>query len=896
MRLRIPHRRRACDQPIRSFEGCRAVELLHQASAVTETVWVARAIAHAASWLPGLAALLACLALIDAGAQESPSTGAMTPPEVVERVDAVYPPAALAARQEGTVMLVVTVGADGSISDVSVQDSRGEMLDQAAIEAMKHWRFRPAHRGDEAIAARIRIPFLFALPASPAPSTTAQETPAPAPEQPAAAATETASDAAGNEAPIDVTVRGKARPASRGISDFQIDIGALAAVPRQNATDYLKLVPGVLLTNEGGEGHAEQVFLRGFDAREGQDIEFSVEGVPINESGNIHGNGYADTHFIIPELISYLRVIEGAYDPRQGNYAVAGSADYELGWGTPGITTKFSAGSFDTKRLLFVWGRGQPNSDTFAGVELYETKGFGESRSGDRARAMAQLAGDAGPHHYRLLASGYIASFHSAGVLREDDVLAGRKRFYSTYDPYEGEDASRISLSGQVVSRFGQLTLDNQAFLIARPIRFRENFTGFVLDHQTDLQRLHPQRGDLLDASSNQWTLGARGSARITSQFLNQTQSFENGYFLRGDFVSSQQSRIDAGSHHPYKIEIDEDSRLGDIGLYFDANLRPLSWLTLRGGMRGDLLTFDVTDNCAVHTVLHPSQSNPPGDTSCLNQEEMGIHREPFQKSSSFGLVYLPRGSILVGPFFGLTGTASYGKGVRSTDPVYVGQDLRTPFASARSREVGLGFERHLGFAELALKSVWFETKVDRDLIFSETAGRNIIGGSSTRVGSASSGRLTGTFFDLSANFTYVNATFDDDKLLIPYIPDRVLRFDGVVFGNLFADRVQPLGSPLRGLISTGITYVGPRPLPYGERSNEIFTVDLSASIGWWFIDFGFSATNLFNRQYRLSEFNYVSDFHTNPALPTLVPARHFSAGAPRTLLFTISVNLGGGK
>jgi hypothetical protein len=94
-----------------------------------------------------------------------------------------------------------------------------------------------------------------------------------------------------------------------------------------------------MLTNESGEGHADQVFLRGFDAKEGQDIEFSVGGVPINESGNLHGNGHADTHFIIPELVSSLRVVEGPFDPRQGNYAVAGSANYELGLAERGSTS-----------------------------------------------------------------------------------------------------------------------------------------------------------------------------------------------------------------------------------------------------------------------------------------------------------------------------------------------------------------------------------------------------------------------------------------------------------------------------------------------------------------------------------------------------------------------------
>src|SRR6202035_2708340 len=132
-----------------------------------------------------------------------------------------------------------------------------------------------------------------------------------------------------------------------------VEIGKLAQVangnPHGNAADLLKLAaPGLLLTNEGGEGHAEQVFLRGFDAREGQDIEFTVGGVPINGSGNLHGNGYADTHFIIPELVETLRVVEGPFDPRQGNYAVAGSANYELGLEKRGLTAKYTTGSFNT--------------------------------------------------------------------------------------------------------------------------------------------------------------------------------------------------------------------------------------------------------------------------------------------------------------------------------------------------------------------------------------------------------------------------------------------------------------------------------------------------------------------------------------------------------------------
>ncbi|HEY0253019.1 MAG TPA: Plug domain-containing protein, partial [Kofleriaceae bacterium] len=121
-------------------------------------------------------------------------------------------------------------------------------------------------------------------------------------------------------------VRGHEAAPSVGASDVRVEAKQLATeIPHKDATELLGWAPGFLLTNEGGEGHAVQIFLRGFDAREGQDIELRVNGDVVNQAGNLHGNGYADLHFVIPEVVQALRVIEGPYDPRQGNFAVAGS-------------------------------------------------------------------------------------------------------------------------------------------------------------------------------------------------------------------------------------------------------------------------------------------------------------------------------------------------------------------------------------------------------------------------------------------------------------------------------------------------------------------------------------------------------------------------------------------
>ena len=108
--------------------------------------------------------------------------------------------------------------------------------------------------------------------------------------------------------------------------------------------------------------------MRGFDAHDGQDIEFTVGGVPINESGNLHGNGYSDTHFIIPELVESLHIVEGPFDPRQGNYAVAGSADYELGLAERGMSARYTQavtrqGDRRYRWNVDVWRRRGFNSD-----------------------------------------------------------------------------------------------------------------------------------------------------------------------------------------------------------------------------------------------------------------------------------------------------------------------------------------------------------------------------------------------------------------------------------------------------------------------------------------------------------------------------------------------------
>jgi protein TonB len=64
--------------------------------------------------------------------------------------------------EAGRVVLNVQVSATGAAEQVSVRTSSGsERLDQAALKAVKQWKFIPARRGDEAVAAQVLVPITF---------------------------------------------------------------------------------------------------------------------------------------------------------------------------------------------------------------------------------------------------------------------------------------------------------------------------------------------------------------------------------------------------------------------------------------------------------------------------------------------------------------------------------------------------------------------------------------------------------------------------------------------------------------------------------------------------------------------------------------------------------------
>ena len=75
-----------------------------------------------------------------------------------------YPDNARREGKEGRVVLRVLVDEEGKSKSVEVSDSSGsEILDRAAAEVIKHWRFSPARYGNKSVESWVKIPIDFRL-------------------------------------------------------------------------------------------------------------------------------------------------------------------------------------------------------------------------------------------------------------------------------------------------------------------------------------------------------------------------------------------------------------------------------------------------------------------------------------------------------------------------------------------------------------------------------------------------------------------------------------------------------------------------------------------------------------------------------------------------------------
>ncbi len=810
--------------------------------------------AAAAAWCP-LASGQAALAP-PADEPEGEQTG-LHPPKLVHEVEAAYPDEAREAGIEGCVVMEIHVDESGAVTEAIVLDGPGHGLDEAARDAVLGFAFEPATQDGVPVASVVEFRYAFnaghgeADPENP-----------PGDEEILAVVEPPQDDPilqAGQDGDDEYTSIVTATKLGRAASDFTFTHALLATAPVSTASDYLGMAPGLTVTQHSGYGKAHRIFLRGFDAVHGQDLEIRVAGIPINEPSNIHAPGYADLHFLIPELVGSLRVMEGAYDPRQGDFAVAGSAWFDLGLSTRGLLGQFSGGRFGTFEGLLAWGPRSMDEETFLAGAFGRSSGFGPERAWMSGRFMGQaLVPLGGGVNLRLLATSYAARFDAAGVVRLDDLRDGTMGFYDTYDEEQGGLSLRHQFLAGLEGGGDAERWSVSLYGVRRDLVLQHNFTGFTLEREGSAEG--DRLGDLAEQQQEAWTLGAMGLYRRCFVLFGLEQAVEAGLELRHDIIDQSQKRLHHVDSHPYLTEIDGAFSITDIAMYADLDLAFLSWLSVRAGLRADVLSFKVHDRLAF-----------------LGEGD---------RRSAMGFHVGPKATVELAAHRLVSVFLSYGNGFRSPHAMSLGDGERTPFTTVHTGELGL---RVALPAVFTITATGFATWVEEDAVFDHATARNIFTGETLRAGGTLlvfARPLDWMEFVVSGSFTH--AAYVETWDLLPYAPRIVVRADVHLEHAVARLLSRDLG--LEGGLSARL--VGPRPLPYDEWTDTLFLLDLTAGISLGEVELGVEFRNLLNSRWRDDEFVYISNFDRTATSPDLVPQRHFTAGYPFTVMATVKVNL----
>ena len=116
-------------------------------------------------WAIGVTLLAMLAGCHGTPADQGPARIPATDPIAQHTPPPVYPLEVACAGLGGQVILVLSVGPDGTPSQVRTESSsRRKALDDAAITAVRTWRFKPATNRGEPVTGRIRVPVTFTPP------------------------------------------------------------------------------------------------------------------------------------------------------------------------------------------------------------------------------------------------------------------------------------------------------------------------------------------------------------------------------------------------------------------------------------------------------------------------------------------------------------------------------------------------------------------------------------------------------------------------------------------------------------------------------------------------------------------------------------------------------------
>jgi outer membrane receptor protein involved in Fe transport len=622
--------------------------------------------------------------------------------------------------------------------------------------------------------------------------------------------------------------------------------------PHLTMQQVLNNVPGLVVAQHQGGGKATQWLIRGFDADHGTDIAVFLDDEPVNLPTHAHGQGYADTNFIIPDTLETLHLFKGPYFTQFGDFATAGAINFVTKDEVPENYVRVEGGSFDTQRYVAMLSPKLGDVKTLIAGQAYFTNGpFINPENYTRYNSFNKFTLNPTPTSVlRVQGDVYAGDWDGSGQIPKREVVSGQLDRFGSIDPTEGGHSDREDLNvhyeNQITERDGvklelygaryKLRLwSDFTFFRDSGLRFIENPDGSITDTGDGpvIPGANYIPGDEIEQNDQRYLFGGRARYTRLWDLASVPVKSELAVEERTDLInvalwrSVRRNRFFAIN----KVHVDETS----VGTWMQHEFLVRDWIRFETGLRGDIFFFHARNRL-------PAQPDDPN-----------FDPVPISGSTTASIVS-PKANLILTPIANTDVYMNFGTGFHSNDArnSLLGADSGfSPLARAIGAELGA---RTHQFDALDVSAALWWLDLDSELVFSGDSGNQETGaGGSFQPEGAT--RRWGIDFETRYRFNdwltfdydlaYADPRFRSSGDAIPLAPTLLMN------GGFTAQFANGFGAALRG------RYLGSRPASEDRSltASGYFLLDLLANYRWRNVELYVQVLNLTDTNWREAQF-----------------------------------------
>ncbi len=620
--------------------------------------------------------------------------------------------------------------------------------------------------------------------------------------------------------------------------------------PISRPGEILETVPGLIASQHSGEGKANQYYLRGFNLDHGTDFLTQIDGVPINQVSNAHGQGWTDSSFLIPELIQTLSYQKGNYYAENGDFSSTGAANIQYFKDLPANMLKFTGGSFDYYRGLSAGSRKLGDGNLLYAGEVVNNGGpWTVSNDYLKFNGVLRYSQEYDDSGWSATAMAYKADWKATDQIPKRAVDAGLISRFGNIDPTDGGNSQRYSLNGEWHRQSAASATQLMVYGLYSQMDLYSNFTYFLNN---------PERGDQFAQPDQRWTSGLKASHSLFHQLGDVDSETTFGLQIRNDTIRN--GLLLTQAQQRYDTVREDDVWVSSISPYAENKTRWTDWLRTDLGVRFDGFRFNVENS-----TLPENNGNT---TDGLVSPKLGIVFGPWADTEYYlngGLGFHSNDARGVNTRIDPTTGTSVDADDNPVKPA-------VPLARTYGAEVGVRSTWLKGL-QSTLSLWWLD--IDSELLFVGDAGNTEASHPSRRYGVEWANYYSPTdWLTFDADFSYSKSRFRADVPEGNHIPGSIeaVVASGATFHDVYGGF---FGGPR-------LRYFGPRPLNENNSVRSKPTALLSAMLGYAFNKNWTLQTemfNLLNRKDSAIDYSYgsrlpgedaagVDDIHFHPVEP----------------------------